>query len=362
MTNTHRLWLAIPFLGALGAACAGCADDASNGADLGPVDGALVDGAVSDFGPLPDGAVRTDGALDAAAVPTDGTAPSDGATSSDGAVVDAGTGDGGPTACAIVMCATFLYECGDCVDNDSDGLVDSVDPDCLGPCHNNEAGFYPEIPGGGGAPCRLDCYYDANSGSGDDGCEWDARCDPREPELGCMYTDPPPPSARCAADQTMACLDFCTPRTPNGCDCFGCCELPARGGSWVYLGTENAAGVHTCTLDVVSDPVLCHACTPHPTCVNSCGRCELCLGRDPATIPADCFPPPPPPPPTDGGTPVDGSVPTDGGTRTDGGTPIDMGPPPPPRCTGTLQPCGLPGDPVCPASFYCLTGCCTFFG
>lgn len=362
MSALLRSRLALVILALVGAACGGCSDDVVAAGDAGPVDGAIVDGATSDFGPVADGGpvddgAITDAALDDAAI--DDAAIDDAALPPDGAVTDAGTSDGGPTVCGIVMCGSFLYACGDCIDNDADGLTDYEDPDCLGPCHNNEAGFYPMIPGGGGAPCKLDCYYDSNSGSGDDNCEWDARCDPLEPELGCMYTSPPPADARCAAAQPMACLDFCTPRTPNGCDCFGCCELPARSGSWVYLGTENAAGDPTCTLDDVTDPILCHPCTPHPTCVNTCGRCELCLGRDPSTIPADCFPPPPP---VDGGTPTDGGTPPDGSTPVDAGTPIDMGPPPPPRCDSTHQPCGLPGDPACPASWYCLTGCCTYFG
>jgi len=349
-------------------AVSGCADDVAGTIDAGPVDGSIVDGsivdgAMSDFGPPRDGG-RLDGAIadDGAILLDDGAiSVDDGAVAADGAVLIDGSAavDGGPIVCGITMCGSFLYACGDCIDNDADGLVDSTDPDCLGPCHNNEAGFYPMIPGGGGAPCRLDCYYDSNSGSGDDSCEWDARCDPLEPELGCMHTSPPPADARCAAVQPAACLDFCTPRTPNGCDCFGCCELPARGGSWVYLGTQNAAGDATCTLDGVSDPALCRPCTPHPTCVNSCARCELCLGRDPSTIPADCFPPPPSP---DAGVPGDASVPADGSMPIDSGTRIDLGVPPPPRCDSTHQPCGLPGDPVCPASFFCLTGCCTFFG
>ncbi len=355
----------------LGTGCDGCTGKLVSHGDGGPtdggaLDGATPDGAATDLGPR-DGAIP-DAALEDGALPDDGAvqdAALDDASIADGAVPDAALVDGGPVVCAVVHCGSMLYACGDCLDNDGDGLIDSEDPDCLGPCHNNEAGFYPMIPGGGGAPCKLDCYYDSNSGSGDDNCEWDARCDPLEPELDCRYTVPAPPDAHCLSEQPPACLDFCMPRTPNGCDCFGCCELPAGSGSWVYLGTIDASGTATCTLDAVSDPVACRACTPHPTCVNTCGRCELCLGRDPSTIPADCFPPPPVDggvpdasvPPSDAGTPTDGAVPP-----TDAGTPTDAGPPPPPRCDSTHQPCGLPGDAVCPASFYCLTGCCTFFG
>jgi len=314
------------------------------------MDGALPDGAT----PPIDGATPP---VDGATPPVDGATPlDDGATPpGDGGVT---SGDGGP--CVPVGCdPTHTYQCGDCIDNDGDGLVDARDPDCLGPCDNNESGFDIDIPGGGRAPCKRDCYYDTNDGAGDDGCAYDTRCDPLMPEIGCPYTVPPPPAAMCDTVESMMCLDFCTPRTPNGCDCFGCCELPALSGSYVFLGSQNAAGDYTCNLASVLDPALCHPCTPHPSCINTCERCELCLGRDPATIPADCFPPPPP---GDAGVPVDAGPSYDGGIRPDAGTPPDAGPPPPPRCSPGVQACGLPGDPACPTMYYCLTGCCIYFG
>ncbi|NCT11979.1 MAG: hypothetical protein GW767_04415, partial [Rhodobacterales bacterium] len=47
--------------------------------------------------------------------------------------------DGGATIiCYKTTCAGKLLECGDCVDNDGDGLVDWRDPECLGPCDNTE--------------------------------------------------------------------------------------------------------------------------------------------------------------------------------------------------------------------------------
>ncbi len=39
---------------------------------------------------------------------------------------------------AISPCQGHIYQCGDLLDNDGDGLVDSEDPDCLGPCDNTE--------------------------------------------------------------------------------------------------------------------------------------------------------------------------------------------------------------------------------
>src|SRR5262245_61938365 len=43
-------------------------------------------------------------------------------------------------------CGAHVYECGDTIDNDHDGLIDSQDPDCLGPCDNTENSFYGGIP------------------------------------------------------------------------------------------------------------------------------------------------------------------------------------------------------------------------
>jgi hypothetical protein len=48
----------------------------------------------------------------------------------------------------------------------------------------------------------------------------------------------------------------------------------------------------------------------------------------------------------------------DAGPRPDGSMPIDGGPPPPMRCDPGVQPCGLPGDAMCPIDYYCVTGCC----
>jgi hypothetical protein len=337
--------------------CSGCGGDDAPPGD--PPDGAAFDGA-TDMAIDPSDGASGDGG---APPPVDGDVPDadapdgeadDGGSPADGATADGAAADGG-AACVPAACDGRTYRCGNCLDDDGDGLVDAADPDCLGPCHNSETTYYPMIPGGDPSAmnCGRDCYYDDDNGSGNDGCSWDKRCDPLSPggDGMCRHTTPTPPSARCAAEQSMACLDFCLPRTPNGCDCFGCCELPARSGRFVFLGTTGADGNPSCTREHVDDPARCRPCMPHPSCVNPCERCELCVGRDPATIPADCFPPPP----------ADGGLPVDGGPPPDGATPVDMGAPDP-RCSGGRQPCGLPGDPPCPSGLYCLTGCCAFFG
>lgn len=255
-----------------------------------------------------------------------------------------GNNTGGAPPCVVTPCAGHTYQCGDCEDNDLDGLADSQDPDCLGPCSNNEAGFDLKIPGGANPPCQLDCYYDASSGSGNDDCYWDHRCDPLEPSLvpdGCTCNPDgqggciPPPSADCPDPQSNTCHNICGPLTPNGCDCFGCCELPAESGHFVYIGTKDTNNVGTCKLGDENNATLCHPCTPVGDCLNPCGHCELCLGK--TELPPDCYQ----------GTGGSGGT---GGAGGSGGAPQECGP--------TSQPCGLPGQPACPAGQYCITGCC----
>src|SRR5262249_52372790 len=82
--------------------------------------------------------------------------------------------DGGTRVCHYATCQGKVYACGDCADNDGDGRFDSDDPDCLGPCDNTESGALTlGIPGGNNAPCKADCYFDQDTGTGNDSCYWD---------------------------------------------------------------------------------------------------------------------------------------------------------------------------------------------
>jgi len=136
--------------------------------------------------------------------------------------------------------------------------------------------------------------------------------------------------------QSDLCEDVCTPLTPNGCDCFGCCTFPelegmgpGGGDGYVYIGSESG-----CTFDTVTDPASCQACTPASSCVNTCERCEICLGKP--TIPDDCFP----------GTGGSGGM-GGGAGGSDGGI----------QCPVGKQACDAAMP--CPPSSFCLTGCCT---
>ncbi|MBK8251673.1 MAG: hypothetical protein IPK82_03280 [Polyangiaceae bacterium] len=263
------------------------------------------------------------------------------------------TGTGAVGGFVEVKCVNQTYQCGDAIDNDGDGLTDWTDPDCLGPCDNTEDSYYTNIPGGDGPACTVDCYWDSNSGAGNDECYWSHQCDPNE------QTDPghPEPNSVCPYDlnaqipgtplgcdellqmQSQTCYDVCKPLTPNGCDCFGCCELPAGTGKFVWLGSKDeATGLGSCTQDAINDPTKCEPCIPVPGCYNGCDPCELCIGKD--TLPPECNP---------GGTGGAGGTGT-GGTGTGGsiGT----------QCPPGVQACGLPGQALCPPDFYCITGCC----
>ena len=266
------------------------------------------------------------------ATPNGGAA--NGGSSAAGSGTAGSSGDAAPPhQCQITACQNKVYQCGDCIDNDDDQRFDSDDPECTGPCDNTEDSYFGGIPGQNNAPCREDCYFDQDTGSGNDQCYWHQGCDP----LSVAPDFPPSGDAQCGYDPGMVvpgsgstcaelsavqsgmCASACLPITPNGCDCFGCCELPADSGQFVWIGsaTKNEG---TCDAAHVSDPSACHPCTPVPSCFNRCEACEICVGR---TAPSpDCATP---------------SV---------------------NRCPPSQAACGQPGEADCAAGYYCITGCC----
>ena len=249
-----------------------------------------------------------------------------------GAGVPAAGGAGtGATECLPASCRGKVYACGNCEDDDGDGLVDANDPECSGPCDDDEGSFDVALPGSGSQACEEDCFFDRGNGIGND-CRYSQRCDP----LSVAPDYPPSGDASCAYDENAkipggnlgcaelgaaqpdTCAEVCGPLTPNGCDCFGCCELPAGSGSYVALGSRGADG-SSCTLATLADPASCHPCTPVPSCMNPCGACESCVGR-PAPLPS-C------------------------GAAA-------------PACASLFAPCTGARGTSCPASSYCITGCC----
>lgn len=283
---------------------------------------------------------------------TGGTSGGNGGTSGGG--TSAGGSTGGSGVHVEVPCQNQTYLCGNTLDDDGDGLIDSDDPDCLGPCDNTEDSYYGGIPGQPGPACAVDCYWDSNSGSGNDECYWSHQCDPNE------IDDPghPEPNDKCPYDenanisgtglgcaellqtQSDVCASICGPLTPNGCDCFGCCELPAGSGKFIWLGSEDeATGDGSCTQADINDPTKCEPCIPVPSCYNGCEKCEICIGKP--ELPPECG---------EGGA---GGAGGSGGSGGMGGGGGSTG-----QCDPTVQACGLPGQAPCPDNYYCITGCC----
>jgi len=212
-------------------------------------------------------------------------------------------------------CVPGNTQCTNCVDDDGDGVADAWDPDCTSPLDNDETSFDLGIPDRiSRDPCKQDCKFDGNSGSGDDNCFRDLKCDPESAEPYCPYD-----ASKMCLPQPPKCIDMCLGITPNGCDCFGCCEfaLPDASKVTVRIGVSSL-----CNSKSVADSEACKPCTQVTDCLNPCDACEYCLGKD--ELPSGCASP-------------------DGGLGGQG-------------CSTNQTPCS-PTVP-CPAGDYCLTGCC----
>ena len=326
---------------------AACDDDTS------PGDGPVGDGKIDIAG--------TDGSTDGK--PTDGKSTdgttTDGAT--DGKLID-GFGPGWPdfffgdamNPGNLVPCGPSLkvMQCANGQDDDGDKLIDALDPECTGPCDDSEGTFGLNIPGVN-VDCKQDCYWDYDSGGGNDDCDWNHKCDPLNPGVSykssCAYDAN---FSNCTTTQSQTCLDVCLPITPNGCDCFGCCEVYVGGTKYqdtIYLGSGPSCTSKT--------PQGCAACTQQMSCYNGCGPCELCLGKTLKDLPPWCFNPSlkDAGPPADG-SPKDGPSPPDIKPPWDGWKPPDLGIYIPWICPPGLKACLTNND--CPASYYCITGCC----
>ncbi len=229
-----------------------------------------------------------------------------GGTAPDAAMpaIDASMADGGGARCGGAICA-----CDDGMDSDADGLADGFDPECTGPLDNDESSFGTGAPSPSSA-CR-ECFWDDNAGSGDDGCRYPAGC----------FLDPffvgGPNCASCAP--SAECSNTCLPQTPNGCDCFGCCEVAREDGTTIEIVLEDS-----CSLANLDDFFACPRCTRNAACQNPCGECELCPGRTMTDLPASC------------------------GAQTD----PDVGH----SCDNGLQTCSV--RMPCQGTDYCQQGCC----
>ena len=297
---------------------------------------------------------------------TGGTTSDTGGSTSSGGTTAGGTSSGGSSATGATGGTTTTGSaCDNGLDDDGDGLIDGFDPECTGPWDNDEGSFATGIPGDNSDPKWQDCFFDGNSGAGDDGCRYPTQC---------LTGDYDAADPKC--ELANACKDYCAKLTPNGCDCFGCCTVQGADGTSVDIFTTSS-----CSIDKIDDEAACPRCQKSLDCQNTCGECELCPGKTEADLPASCTPPP-----TTGtggscgtggssgtggsggtgsggtdsgtgGTGTGGTGGTDSGTGGTGGT--DTPPPPTHTCEGGLTVCG-PGLPSCEGGMYCQQGCCMF--
>jgi cysteine-rich repeat protein len=205
-----------------------------------------------------------------------------------------------------------IFACGDGIDNDDDGRIDTDDLECNSPCDDTEDDLCDRLPGAGGADgCRVECAFDSNTGLGDDHCDGDWACYPPD-QMMCGVL---PPDAPQCSDVDPECVDFCVPLLPNGCDCFGCCEID---GQTVMLNSISWIGNQSecCDLDNLD---LCQSCEIRLDCFNPCEpeNCELCFTQTSDELPVDCDEP--------------------------------SCPPDRPWCSSTAD---------CPVGWFCQTGCC----
>ncbi|MDQ3335615.1 MAG: hypothetical protein M4D80_10650 [Myxococcota bacterium] len=214
-------------------------------------------------------------------------------------------------------------QCSNCMDDDGDGKIDGYDIQCTGPLDNNEASFSTGIPGDNIDAVDQDCFFDGDSGAGNDGCSIHVCCLLGAPTkaacpIGRNRYEPaecPPPIGTGTISQK--CIDTCGKLAPPGCDCFGCCTIcdPANPTMCYDIAT-NPSTSPNCTSDTIADPTKCLRCTKVTGCGNECGGCILCPGQ--TMLPPEC-----------------------GGMN---------------QCPEGQTPCGP--DNACGAGQYCSNGCC----
>jgi hypothetical protein len=214
-------------------------------------------------------------------------------------------GDAGPVGGA--GCDPLGPKCNNCMDDDGDQLIDGYDPECISSADNDEHTFATGIPGDNMDFGKQDCFFDGNSGAGDDGCELHPCCLIQTQECYDAHNGGNAPSdcdgnakndctpgVDCCGDPGPAgdanWID-CSAITPPGCDCFGCCTLCKDGTCKdVPLAAVNT-GTWSC--DSSGDLSTCPTCTKSTTCNGGgCNTdqsdCVLCPGETEANLPMSC--------------------------------------------------------------------------
>jgi hypothetical protein len=188
-------------------------------------------------------------------------------------------------------CSPGNAQCNNCVDDDGDDLIDGDDPECTGSLDNDEGSFATGIPGDNKDTKWQDCFFDGNSGAGDDGCRYHTCCLlGAESGAECAVDSNFDPGADCPV-QTQTCIDYCAPLAPPGCDCFGCCTVCDPDTNVCTDVLTNPAVAPNCRLGSIDDPEVCPPCIKNDECGG--GGCEptgcvLCPGQTPDDLPDEC--------------------------------------------------------------------------
>lgn len=222
-----------------------------------------------------------------------GTGSDGGGSGSDGG----GTvGDGGIDAPPFSgTCVVGGPQCSNCIDDDNDKAIDGFDLQCTGPNDNDESSFATGIPGDNMDPVEQDCFFDGDSGAGNDGCNIHVCCllgakTVADCPIGANKYDPsacPPPIG--TGTLSDKCIQTCGKLAPPGCDCFACCTIYDPVTGKYYDVDINPAVSPNCTPDTISDPTKCLSCVKNTQCTGgSCGTgtCTLCPGQ--TTLPPGC--------------------------------------------------------------------------
>jgi hypothetical protein len=263
-----------------------------------------------------------------------------------------GDGDGGIDAPPFSgMCTANdpdAPQCSNCIDDDNDMRIDGFDPECSGPLDRLEDSFATGIPGDNIDATMQDCFFDGNSGAGNDGCNQHVCCLLQAAnETQCAMLAPDADESKYEipecykpfgmTDVPTKCQMNCGKLTPPGCDCFGCCTICDAGGC----------------RDVITNPATSPNCNDMNITDNGpdgmdntgdepCKRCQKtdCGMTDCAYDGVSC-------------TPCPGQCDANG----------TCNPPLPSSCGGMttcpmgFTPCDSMGN--CPIGSYCSGGCCT---
>ena len=277
-----------------------------------------------------DDAVPGDGDADADA-DGDGDGDSDADADADSdADADADADGDGDGDADVVPCTPGDTECTNCVDDDGDGSTDGFDPSCTGAADNDESSFATGIPGDNQDYRWQDCFFDGDSGGGND-CRYHVCCilaecpedeiDAFDPVNDCPITD--------------ECVDHCADLTTPGCDCFGCCTV-CGPDDVCHTVVTNPGIAPNCDMDSLDDPVACPLCVQAADCGSPCdpANCILCPGQTVDDLPPECLQ-------------------SGGGEEPPPDEPVN-------QCPNGQTPC-LTSD-QCAVDQYCSVGCCVLAG